>query len=472
MKNKKFSYMKISSLFTRSVLILFTILILLNMLLIAQIFQTNSKLNIDEYSNIINNSIHYKDDSLFLSNEGKELLLNHNLWIQIVDPSLTEVFSFNKPLDVPFSYKPIEFIHAYKYDIADSSLFVFEKELNEKKYSYFLGFPLEVITKYNVQYNPTIVTSLLNGNIITILFLNLFIIFIYSFFYFSKKIAKPVQKIMESIILISKGKYHPNAQKKSLYKEIFDCLDELAVKLERNKLEKQLLDQHREKWISYISHDMKTPLSSIKGFTELMKDKDYCFTESEIRQYSSIIYEKAVYMEEFIKDLNIIHKLKKSVIPLTIKPINLVLLIQQLIEEVLLIPKFSDKKIRYTNNSDVIYINGDAKLLKRALLNFIINSLLYSNMNPEVFIKVSVVGKNVEISIIDNGRGISSEELPFIFEQYYRGTNTNENSEGSGLGMAIAYEIIKLHKGECKIDSQMDVGTHLKIYLPITTNNF
>ena len=90
---------------------------------------------------------------------------------------------------------------------------------------------------------------------------------------------------------------------------------------------------------------MKTLLSSIKGFTELMKDKGYCFTESEIRQYSSIIYEKAVYMEQFIKDLNIIHKLKKSVIPLTIKPINLVLLIQQLIEGVLLIPKFSDKKI-------------------------------------------------------------------------------------------------------------------------------
>lgn len=149
---------------------------------------------------------------------------------------------------------------------------------------------------------------------------------------------------------------------------------------------------------------MKTLLSSIKGFTELMKDKDYCFTKSEIRQYSFIIYEKAVYMEQFIKDLNIIHKLKKSVIPLTIKPINLVLLIQQLIEEVLLIPKFSDKKIRYTNNFDVIYINGDAKLLKRALLNFIINSLLYSNMNPEVFIKVSIVSKNLEISIIDNCR--------------------------------------------------------------------
>lgn len=465
MNDKKSPYIKISSLFTKSAIILFVLIILINVVLIEGVFKKNSELGIDKYSEIIDESLKYKDNSIYLTKECEELLKKNNLWFQMVDNSLNEVLSYNKPSEVPSSYRPIEFIHYYKYDIANSSVFIFEKKIMGQKYSYFLGFPLEVVGKYNIQYDTSIVNSLLNGNFIYILVMNLLFIILFSYFYFSKKIGYPLQKIINSIVLISKGDYNINIQEKGLYKEIYRCINELTVKLKKNKLGKELLDKSREKWISYISHDLKTPLSSIKGFAEIMKEDDYSFTEEEIKQYSSIMYDKAVYMEELLEDLNLIQKLKNSVIPLNIEKINIVKFIKELKKEILLNPNYFDRNIDFISYSNDISVNGDAKLLKRVFSNFIINFLIYNDKGTNISIEINENNNKIEIIIKDNGRGISSDELPYIFEQYYRGTNTNTNTNpnGSGLGMAIAYEIVKLHKGECKIESKLGLGTKLII---------
>ena len=465
MKDKKSPYIKISSIFTKSAVILFALIILINVVLIEGVFKKNSELGVGNYSEVIDKSLKYKDNSIYLTEEGKELLKKNNLWFQMVDNSLNEMLSYNKPSEVPVSYSPIEFIHYYKYDIADSSVFVFEKKLRGESYSYFLGFPLEVVSKYNIQYNTSIVNSLLNGNLIYVLVMNLLFIILFSYFYFSKKIGYPLQKVIDSIVVLSKGDYNVNIQEKGLYKEIFRSINELTVKLRKSKLEKELLDKSREKWTSYISHDLKTPLSSIKGFAEIIKEDYYSFTEKEIKQYSSIMYDKAMYMEELIEDLNLIQKLKNSVIPLNIKKVNIVKFINELKKEILLNPNYIDRDININSYSNDVFINGDIKLLKRAFSNFIINFLIYNVNETNISIEIIDIDKSIEIIIKDDGRGINSEELPFIFEQYYRGTNTNANPKGSGLGMAIAYEIVKLHKGECNIQSQLGLGTKLIIKL-------
>lgn len=465
MKEKKLPYIKISSIFAKSAIILFILIILINLVLIEGTFKKNSELGIDKYSEKIDESIKYKDDSMYLTDEGKELLRKNNLWFQMVDNSLNEVLSYNKPAEVPSSYSPIEFVHHYKYDIADSSVFIFEKKIMGEDYSYFLGFPIEVVSKYNIQYDSSKVKKFLNGNFIYILVINLIIIILFSYFYFSRKIGHPLQKVIDSIILISKGNYNIKIQEKGLYKEIFRSINELTTKLKKSKTEKELLDKSREKWTSYISHDLKTPLSSIKGFAEIMKEDDYSFTDNEIKQYSSIMYDKAVYMEDLIEDLNLIQKLKNSVIPLNIEKVNIINFIKELKKEILLNPNYIDRDINIISCNNDILINVDTKLLKRALSNFIINFLIYNDSETNIFIEIKEVNKAIEIIIKDNGRGINQQELPFIFEQYYRGTNTKTNPKGSGLGMAIAYEIVKLHKGECIILSQLGVGTKLIIKL-------
>ncbi|MFD3157061.1 sensor histidine kinase [Haloimpatiens sp. FM7330] len=471
MNNENSSYIKISSMFTRNVIILFAIIFIVNIIMLHSVFINNSQLKINKYNEIIDKAIKYKDNSIFLDEKGKKLLSKNNLWFQMIDNSLKEVSSYNKPLEVPSSYSPINLIHSYKYDIANSSVFIFEKQIMGKKYSYLLGFPLEVVSKYNIQYNTSALENLLHGKFIFILLINIIIIILFSYFCFSKKIVQPLQKIIDSIVIISKGKYNLNIQEKGLYKPIYACLNKLSTALNKSKLEKDLLDKSREKWTSYISHDIKTPLSSIKGFTEIMKDSEYTFTEEEIKKYSSIMYDKAVYIEELVQDLNLIHKLKNSAIHLNYEKINIVQFVIEMKKEILSSPNFFNRKIKFTSYSDVLYINADAKLLRRSLSNFLINFLIYNDDDTNICIDIIKNNTDIDIVIKDNGRGINPDELPHIFEQYYRGTNTNTNSNGSGLGMAIAYEIIKLHKGNCNIKSKIGIGTTLVISIPSFTNH-
>jgi signal transduction histidine kinase len=415
-----------------------------------------------EYANKIDNNIEYKDNSFYLSESGKEIIKKNNIWFQMVDNSLNEIYSYNKPTNIPNQYSPMEFINSYKYNIANSTVFVYQKNVNGKKYCYFLGMSIDKVARYNIQYNPSSVKKLIR-KFILIIILNLLFIISFSYFYFSKKMGKPLQKIINQIVIISEGSYNTTLEEKGIYKNIFKCLNQLAVSLKKSKFEKKLLDELREKWISSISHDMKTPLSSIKGFAEILKDKDYNFSEEEIKEYSLIIYEKSVYLEELISDLNFSYKLKNNCIPVNLETFNLTNFLHNIIKELLSNPRFISKKILFNYSSDNISINADAHLLKRAFLNLIVNFLIYNCNETNITLTILEEDNNIEVCIKDNGKGIPAEQLPYIFEQYYRGTNTTANSDGSGLGLAIANEIILLHNGKCKIDSELGKGTTLKV---------
>ncbi|SHJ37964.1 Signal transduction histidine kinase [Clostridium cavendishii DSM 21758] len=461
----KAPYIKISSIFIKSLIILILILFLPNMFIIANLFNS-SKLSFstDSYGKFIDKTIKKENGQLILNEEGKDLLKKDNLWIQFVDNSLNEVYSFNKPSDIPTSYTPINFIHSYKNDVGKSTVFMFETQVENSRYSYFLGFPTDIVNKHNITFNPTAVRALIR-NLIFILIINLIIIFAFSYLYFSKKFGKPIQKIIDYIFALSKGDFNFQIDKKNLYKEVFNCLDNLRDTLKENKEKKELLDKSREKWISYVSHDMKTPLSSIKGFAELLKDDNYSFSQDEIKEYSNIMYDKANYMEDLINDLNFSYKLKNSAVELNLKDTNIVIFLKSLIDELLSDPKFEGQSISFSSNSEEIITSIDVQLMKRALSNLIINFLIYNDKDAKISINVLKSEYFIRITLEDNGRGMTKEDLDNIFEEYFRGTNTTSNPNGSGLGMAIANKLINLHKGKCSIKSEVSVGTRLEILL-------
>lgn len=466
MKHRNSPYIKISSLFTKSVIVLFVLILIINVILFGGILKNETKVNVIKMSEMLVPTLEAQGNAIILKQEGKDLLTSKKMWLQMVDQSLKEVLSYNKPADVPLSYSPIEFIQAYKYEIGNSSVFIFEKEIEGVKYSYLLGVPVDLISKYSIQYSASTIDNLYSGKGLLIIGINGLLIVLFSYFYFSRKIGLPLEKIIDSIVALSQGDYGNSLSEKGLYKGIHKYLNELSATLKQNKVEKASLDQLRERWIAYISHDMKTPLSSIKGFAEIMKAEEYSFTETEIREYSSIMWDKAEYLEDLIEDLNLIQKLKNSVIPLHIGSIGLSKLIENLSSEILLDRRFLDRQIQLKELNQEFNIKADAKLLKRALANFIINFLIYNDQDSSISIEIVEKEEHIVVKLRDTGRGILPEELPNIFEQYYRGTNTSTNPKGSGLGMAIGYEIIKLHQGDCKIESVIGEGTQLSIILP------
>ncbi|MBW9171645.1 HAMP domain-containing histidine kinase [Clostridium estertheticum] len=466
MKHEKPQLTKISNIFIKSLLILLIILFIFNMFLIASLFN-NARFESNPLGSaeILNQYIELNGSVPVLNDKGKKIASKNNLWIQIVDNNLKEIYEFNKPVDVITKYTPIDFVHAYKYDIKSSTVFICEKKFTKSKYSYFVGFPINVVTKYNIEYSPTKVKSFLTKNIVYLLAANIVIIICFSYFYFAKKIGNPLQNIIDNIDTLVKGNYSTVLKEKGLYKNIFRNLNTLSVTLLENIKEKELLDKLREEWISSIGHDMKTPLSSIKGFSEILMDKDYSFSKKEVKEYTTIIYEKSLYMESLINDLNFSYKLKNDCIVLNLEKTNIVEFTQNIINELLLNPEFILRQINFNSTSPSILLNIDTHLIKRAFFNFIINFLTYNDSS--VRLSVDIIGSNdlIKVVIKDNGKGIQKEDIPYIFQRYYRGTNTTTNSKGSGLGMAIASDIIKLHKGYCNIESEISVGTTLTIYL-------
>ena len=195
-----------------------------------------------------------------------------------------------------------------------------------------------------------------------------------------------------------------------------------------------------------------------------MKDSDYTFSQDEILEYSKIIYDKSSYIQGLVEDLNLTYKLKNRIIPLKKESVNVVALIQNIIVEILNHPLYSNRNINIYFERENINIFTDKNLFKRAISNLIFNAIIH---NPqEVRVDVSVYEKDrVHILIKDNGRGISQNDLKYIFERYYRGTNTNVSVEGSGLGMAISKQIIDAQGGSINVESTLGKGTNIDIVL-------
>lgn len=463
---KKKSYIKISSLFIKSLVILIFIVLVPIYFILAQLFShSDLEFDINKYNKIINENIIIRNNNIELECYGKKVLLDNGIWIQFIDNTLNEVYSYNKPNNIKKSYTPLSFIDAYKNDLNKNTVFVFETNINNNEYYYFLGIPSKFVVKHNITFNPNALKIILK-NFLIIIIISILIIIIFSYFYFSKKILNPMKEIIEYIFELSEGNYNISIRKSKMYTEVFDCLNKLKETLNKNKIQKENLDKSREKWISYIGHDIKTPLSSIKGFSEIIKNKEYVFTEAEYRSYSNIIYNKSLYIEELVNDLNFTYKIKNCNISLKLEEIDLLIFIKNLTNELLLNPQFEGKNIFISSPNEKILISFDNKLMKRALSNLIINFILYNNNKIKITIDMFEECEYVKIILKDNGRGINQEDLENIFELYFRGTNTKSNPSGSGLGMAIANELIKLHGGSCHIESKINIGTKLEIKLP------
>lgn len=222
--------------------------------------------------------------------------------------------------------------------------------------------------------------------------------------------------------------------------------------------------KQREDWIANISHDLKTPLSSIKGYSELLADPDYQFSEDEVRNFSEQILQKSNYMDSMIEELRLNEKLMHNSIRLKKEKGNFTVFIEEIIKEILNHPNYSNRKIIFKSNPESIEYSFDHDLMKRCLENLIFNSFIHNDEETTVHIQLNKIGKEITLRIIDDGIGMNEEDLENLFNRYYRGTNTT-NHKGSGLGMSIAKEVIEAHDGEISVQSHYKKGTEIKINL-------
>lgn len=398
----------------------------------------------------ISNYMIVTDGNIAIDTEGKRILSDNDLWLQIIDRSGAVVMSYNTPEDIQLSYSNIELVDLSLHSSAVNGYTVFIAPLSQNsEYGAMIGARSDVVTKVTFDYSGSFSELVLKCFLVT-MFVSSMVVFFASV-HFSRRITIPMSKALNDINKIQKGERVDVSENKNnkIFSDVFVSISKLQEELQRN-------DKQRAEWIVNISHDIKTPLSTINGYAELMTSKDYEFDSNEVREYSARILESANNINELVDDLRISKSLDEGDIVLNKSEVELVDLIEEAVRDIEeLHSKDNDPLITYSTRP---IVNVDRKLMKRCIQNIIGNAYIHNGKDVKVEVNISVQNERVVISVKDNGKGMTEEEKKRIFDRYYRGTNS-QNIKGTGLGLAIAREVVRCHGGDIKVESSLGEGT-------------
>ncbi|MFJ7891030.1 sensor histidine kinase [Lysinibacillus xylanilyticus] len=390
-----------------------------------------------------------------VNEEGLQRLHQRNAWIQLLDTNGQVVKTHFAPDKAPSHYAPIDLIQVYKYKEfdADTTVYVGSKE----SISYLIGIEGSGITRYVTHFSGSSVLQFIGKFGLFIVIADLLVATIVGWL-FGRTLTKPLYALIERIRHLKNREHVTSKVPGGVYKPVFENLNEVSSELAAHEQERKRLEMMREEWISNVSHDMKTPLASIRGYAELLNDGK--LTSYETTEYVQIIEKQSLHMQDLLDDLNLTMRLRHQQLPLSLTEVNMVQFIREIVIDTLNTPQYEQANIEFNATKDVIKHHIDEHFMRRAVMNFLHNALLH---NPSD-VSVTILVEDHSITISDNGNGIAAEDLEHIFERYYRGTNT-EQTHGTGLGTAIARDIIEAHGGTVTITSEEQQGTTVSIQL-------
>lgn len=305
------------------------------------------------------------------------------------------------------------------------------------------------------------------GTATTILYVLLGIaIFSFTFLLLQRKSLQYIGKIASAVQNISEGDL--NTEVEVLGDDEFSMI---AANLNRMEEEiRELMDKEREsertknELITNVAHDLRTPLTSIIGYLELLS-KGIPLTQEMQQKYIEIVYTKAKRLEKLIEDLFGFTKVGK--VSMNVGTVDIVKLLGQLLEE--FYPSFAEKNLIYelVSNVPAKTITADGNLLARLFDNLINNAIKYGAEGKKVLVNVLAEEEIVTISVTNYGHVIPADELPFIFNKFYRVEHSRSTQTGgTGLGLAIAKNIVDMHGGTISVTSDLN-GTVFMVKLQV-----
>ena len=249
--------------------------------------------------------------------------------------------------------------------------------------------------------------------------------------------------------------------------ELCADFEEMRIRLKESTEEKVVFDSQNKELISNISHDLKTPITAVKGYVEGLLD-GVADTPEKQKKYLRTIYNKANDMDRLINELTFYSKIDTNRIPYTFNKINVKEYFDDCFEDIGMEMRQQQISLSYDNKvaPDVMVI-ADAEQIKRVINNIVGNSVKYMDKpDKSIAIRVMDVGDFVQVEIEDNGRGIAAKDLPYIFDRFYR-TDTSRNSSkgGSGIGLSIVHKVMEDHGGKVWATSREGEGTTMYFVL-------
>lgn len=274
-----------------------------------------------------------------------------------------------------------------------------------------------------------------------------------------RRIMRPLNELHQAVEKMSEGDYHTRVQVASSDEigKLSNAFNEMADAIQRE-------DEERKIFLATVSHELRTPISYVKGYSEAIQND---FIEGAEREEAiKLINREANRMERLTNEILELARSKEQ------EAINLypIVLAETIRESITLLEHLAQKKEIYiqTDLDESIIVQGDEEKLKQIFINVIENAICYSNEESTINVLTKSIKGNAIVEIADKGIGIPKEDLPYVTQKFYRVNKARSRADGgSGLGLSIVDQLVKLHHGKLFIQSEEGKGTTVTITVPL-----
>jgi len=266
----------------------------------------------------------------------------------------------------------------------------------------------------------------------------------------ARMVSKPIESLNNSAKTLAKGNYDVQFYSGG-YKEIH----ELSDTLNHTAIELSKVDKLRRELMANISHDLRTPLALIYGYVEMMND----FPDEINADQTKLIMDETQRLASLVNDIMDVSKLESGAMELNDTTYNITGSIEQLVDRV---AKLVDKdgysfNFEYEEN---VFVKADEAKITQAFYNLLVNAIHYSKNDLHIIIRQITSETSVKIEVEDHGDGIREEDIPYIWDRYYKGGKKHKRAiTGTGLGLSIVKKIIELHGGSYGVESKLNIGS-------------
>jgi two-component system sensor histidine kinase ResE len=239
-----------------------------------------------------------------------------------------------------------------------------------------------------------------------------------------------------------------------------------AVAVIRDMTEERRLDKLRKDFIANVSHELRTPISMLQGYSEAIID-DIAETEQEKKEIAGVIYEESLRMGRLVNELLDLARMEAGHIQLQEEDVHLHEFVERVVRKFQGLAKEKSIMLSSTCNDCHDTFTFDADRIEQVFTNLIDNAIRHTEESGEVAVKVQMLKDGLKVDIKDSGSGIPKEDLPFVFERFYKADKARTRGKaGTGLGLAIVKNIIDAHNGQISVHSKINEGTTFSFFLP------